>query len=414
MLRSHTALYRERRLVWLAGLLVLAFCAAIVSVHDRATAASPKYGAALAESVAALTAAPLLSQDRIAVGQLANRAARLPGVTGVTIYGVDEQILAMTAPASQGETFSATIGVDGTTLGYLKLTLDRRYLARSRVPLWLLGGCLVAVLPWLLPLLQRGWAHTEALLAPSLPARAPTDAAWTADDARVAAPPAAASPQQRWDPGSVPNPTPAPALAPDRASAKDPAPPTGAYLVLAHLLNELSLNTAERQTLVADAIGIARGVVARYGGTLQPLSGASLALWFDDDEDQAFRSACAAVLLARALNASHSNGVYRLGLHFAADRSTAVRSAYLTDAALLAAAAGDGQVMLSHAAHQRLRQPQRLSLTPFEHPFGDDFATTLADCERLDAVAEPFASLIARQQHAILGQRDSTPSRSTF
>ncbi|MEM1435903.1 MAG: hypothetical protein AAGG11_17720 [Pseudomonadota bacterium] len=367
----------QSRLIWFTGALVLLCCALLVDRVDGVEERRQQYGENLARSLADLSVTPLLKQDRIELGLLANGSAGLPGVSGITVYGVDTQILAMTTPTPVGTTYVSPIATDGSVIGYVNLTLAPEFMSSNRLPLWLLILSLIAILPWIVPPLLRVRDESNRLLrrlqapVPPLQTRA------------VAGEPAAAD-------------------VPRRAPA---------YLMLANLLNQLSLTTAERQALVADAVALGREVVALYGGELQPLTGASIAVWFDDsDADSGFRAACAALVLTRVLRKASAHGVFRVALHYAADRSDAMESTYLSDTALLAAAAADGEVILSHAVTSRLKQPERLRTTPLTHPLGDDFATTLAECARLSYLAAGYEDVITEHCMRLLAQRDSAAS----
>lgn len=392
--------------IWASGLIVLLACAFAVTLHDGGRERGERYGGLLAESLAELAVGPLLLQDRIELGLLSNRGATLPGVAGVTIYGVDSKILAMTDPAPRGSTYVRPIELDGSVVGYLNLTLQEDFLNPNRWPLWLLIACLIAGLPWVLPPASRLVAEALVLLQSAGPAAAV--APGSADRA------AASRTGRGTDRGTAGGFGHAAEAGSGDGASNDlhqPIAPKPAYLLLANLLNQLSLTTAERQALVADAIALGRDVIELYGGELQPLTGASLAVWFpDDDSDSGFRAACAALVLTRLLRSASDTGVFRLALHYAADRSAAMEPAYLSDTALLAAAAANGEVMLSHAVTTRLRHPERLHATAIEHPLGADFATTSATCQRLRSVVEPFESMLERQCNALLGQRDSTAS----
>jgi hypothetical protein len=369
-------------LIWAASLVVIAV-AFFAQQLAQDPAASPlhAHGKLAAQTVAGLSAAPLMTQDRIELGLISRRAAALPAIAHVRIAGVDGQILAdtgaLSATQGAGDEFSAPIRIEGAAVGTVTVTTNPA--ARPRAPVWpwLLALGVAALLPWLLFEAQRLLASMTAIAA------------------------------QRGQPPAVADAPGAAAQPPDR----------GQVLVVANLLNQFSMAPDTRIRLLADMQDTIDPHAARYGAGAEPLETSGLLLRFAVDETGAparvFEAICAALVLARFLARQDDEGIFRLGLHFLPPGTEAEPG--IADTAMLAATASEGQIMASAEALAQLAGSEQLVTEPMNHPLGDDLATTGATSYRLGglaasheaALAQELASLRASLETATTTSQDS-------
>ncbi|MGI9326097.1 MAG: hypothetical protein ACR2PZ_12815 [Pseudomonadales bacterium] len=366
--------------IWLGGgLLLLALLAMQRLALDPQTQAEA-YGELVAQSIAELCVGPLVKQDRIELGLVSNRMARLPGVTGVTLFGVDNQVLSVTTPNAQGSAHTQPITLDDAIIGYVQVNVDPGVIgAVARWP-WLFALALLVLLPWLLSGSQ--WLLVNA------------QSYWLSRQ----------STQQKQT--SV-------------AHTPAPAAPADDYVLVASLLNQLGLSAPDHQALLATTASAAAQVAQLYQGHMDILPGKGLAIWFaNDSADRAFEVACGGLLLARFLHQRNDQGKFQLGLHHHCNADDEAPghgpAAVLRDAALLAAAAGEGQLVLSDVVAAGISRQERLDMEAMEHPLGTDFDSAGAQCYRLNDLAEGYASLIESQLGLLLNQDGSTAKESTF
>ena len=116
----------------LAGALgfVLAGIAAVVAWHlgaSRQHAELARFGDTMAREVAFLAAEPLLRQDSIGLGTLANRMAAFDEVRSITIHSIDDRLLAAAGNTGGGEDVQVWLGpitVEDTVAGHVRVVLD--------------------------------------------------------------------------------------------------------------------------------------------------------------------------------------------------------------------------------------------------------------------------------------------------
>ncbi len=338
------------------------------------------YGELVAQSIAELCVGPLIKQDRIELGLLSNRMAGLPGVTGITLFGVDNQVLSVTTPNAQGSTHTQPITLDDAIIGYVKVNVDPGVIgAVARWP-WLLALALLVLLPWLLSASQWLLANAQSH--------------WLSKQSTLK------------DESAI-------------TQAPTPVTPADDYVLVASLLNQLGLSAIDQQALLATTASAAAQVAQLYQGQMEVLPGKGLAIWFaNDSEDRAFEVACGGLLLARFLHQRNDQGKFQLGLHHHRNADDASPghgpAAVLRDAALLAAAAGEGQLVLSDVVAAGINRQERLDMEAMEHPLGTDFDSAGERCYRLSDLAEGYASLIESQLGLLLNQDGSTAKESTF
>ena len=364
--------------IWLGGGLLLLVLLIGVRVAQDPMAVSKSYGELVAQSLAQLCVGPLVKQDRIELGLLSNRMASLPGVTGITLLGVDNQVLSVTRPNPRGRKHSAPITLDDAVIGYVQVAVNPHAVAAVPRWPWLLALALLLALPWLLGGVEWALAAVYA----------------------------------RWQAASQPGSGGAAV-----AIAHKPARRRDDYVLVASLLNQLGLSAAEQESLLSTTVAAATNLAQLYQGQVEVLPGKGLAIWFANrGEDRGFEVACGGLLLSRFLQAHSDQGKFQLGLHqlSASEDAATERAAALADATLLAAAAAAGQLVLSDVAAQSILRQERLKLESLSHPLGADFANAGEHCFRLNAMADGYASLIDSQLKHLLDQEASTASESTF
>lgn len=370
--------------LWAAGLVVIAVAFFAQRLAQDPTA-SPLHvqGQLVAQTVAGLSAAPLMTQDRIELGLISRHAAALPAIAHVRIAGVDGQILADTgapsAAAGGGDPLTAPIRIEGAAVGTVTVTTNPAAHTSEPAWPWLLALGVAALLPWLLLEARRVLTWITELAA------------------------------RRRQPAAV---------------AEAPAPPRdrGQVLVVANLLNQFSMAPDTRCRLLGDMLDVIDPHAARYGAGAEPLESSGLLLRFAVDETGAparvFEAICAALVLARFLARQDDEGIFRLGLHFLPPGTEAEPG--IADTAMLAATASEGQIMASAEALAQLAGSEQLVTEPMNHPLGDDLATTGATSYRLGglaasheaALAQELASLTAAHAAGPGPARDEAPAGS--
>ena len=336
---------------------------------------------ALTASLAQVSAAPLLRQDRIELGLLARRYAQVPGITGVTVYTLDNQVVANTEPAPRGQSFTEAVTADDSTIGYVKLHLD----AAGFAPQATLAQRLLQAL-WLIAVVAATLAL--ALARPAVPA---------------------------W-------------LVPWRAAREAtvevslPAASDG-HVAVCNLHNQLSMAADERAEVVSAALEDADAVAGLYGGQAAALPGRGLCIHFPhrpgSDGDRAFEVICATFVLAGVLQQRQRRGVFRFGAHvFQPDDAGAepADSPHVADASLLAASATNGQLAISAELLVGCEHRDGLRLIQLTHPLREDMSTVADECHLVCGLNERYQTLIQGQVESLAGDTGaySTDNASTF
>jgi hypothetical protein len=345
--------------------------------HDSAMEADNQaLGESLAAGLAGLAVEPLTNRDRIALGVLANRLVALDQISGITIYTVDDEMMAISGDSQRGYPVTQAITQDNSVVGYVRIMLisnptsdDAGYTG--------LGLAITLLLPLLVvSLWQMPWQRLR------LPA-APVDA-----------------------PNTVPE--------------APPPPPVAHGLLALNLFNQLTLKPEIREQELAHAQAVAESVADLYAANVSLLPGTGLLLSFDGsaDPERPFQVLCAAFLLARLLADAESHGQYRLGLHtvtLPANNQAPTDLAEIQDAALLSAVARPKTLAVSDALFASIEQPDRVMAEPMRNPLLNQLEST-----------EPKAWLVAGLDDLYQQQLDgqvrelgyssapATPSESTF
>ena len=90
---------------------------------DQREARVDRFGASMAGSVAELCVEPLLKQDRMHLGVLSNRIAAVAEVSGVGIFTLDDQVLALSGKLGPPR-YAHPISFDDSVVGYVRISVD--------------------------------------------------------------------------------------------------------------------------------------------------------------------------------------------------------------------------------------------------------------------------------------------------
>ena len=342
---------------------------------QRQAAAVKAFGSAVAEDVAYLAVEPLMRQDRIGLGLLANRLAERPQVRGIAVHTLDKRPFVVVGEASRrsSPTFAASITVEDSVVGSARVTVNAAAFELSLGSLlfdswwYWLGGLLLAA--------------GGGLLA---------DRRWRSD-----APASAAAPLIR-------NEVPPAAASPAEAMANQPAgvPPNtaDALVLVANLFSRAKLAAAERDAALRRCLAAARTVAHRHGGNTELLDRVGVAVTFagagPDAADDALHGA---LLLRAAMARTDAAPLFRYGL----DRLASTVSAPADAVALMAALAADGELLLGAAAFASLKQPERLRATPIDEPAWCQLSPTAQPSHTVQGVAADQEAELAAQAAAI-------------
>lgn len=372
---------RLRRELLLAMAVSCLVGTSILSLHDHDTARAADdqaLGQALAAGLAKLAVEPLANRDRIALGVLANRLVALEQISGITVYTVDDEMLAISGDTQRGQTVTEAITRDNSVVGYVRIMLAAPASA---------GGS------------ENGWMAFAVMSLSPLLLVALWQLPWREIQLRSA---------QRETSAEI------------RVSEPEPAAPVAHTLLAVNLFNQLTLKPELRDRELAHAHHVADAVAERYDAEVEALSGTGLLLVFagSDEPDRPYQTLCAAFLLARLLFEADTHGQYRLGLHTAKlvdeDRPS-LELLEVQDAALLSAVARPATLAVSHALFQSIPNPGRVVATPMRNPLLNQLESTAAEAWLVSGVDE-FSQLQIEEHADDLNYSSAaaTPSESTF
>ena len=316
--------------------------------QDRAT------GELLADLAARASIDGLIDQDRIELGVVANRLTGVPRVSGVAMFTVENQLLALSGSLENGKPFIQPIVLDDMVLGYARIGLA----SPSRAPdTTRLASSVLALL--MAALLVAWWSHRMrgGRRRPFANTAAGTDSATEA---------------------------------------------VHQYLLVANLHNQFSLSRSERDRAAGQALAAARRVGEIYQCRSRYLPGTGLLMTFPAQAGHptAFEAVCAAFLVAEILARDASSGAFRFGLHALEQRageSAAVYPDALEDTALLAALGKSGAIVASEAFMGDLAEPERIKAEAFSHPMLEQLHNPKRSCHLITDLGEDHRTLIDRQ-----------------
>lgn len=392
------------------GVLWPALCAAFVTALgllfawtqlDPRTEQMERFGATTATALAELCMEPLLKQDRLHLGVIGNRLTELDAIAAVATYTVDQQLLTLSGTMT-GPQYAASITIDGTVVGHVRVALD---------PAAFAGGITAP---------DQRLAATAATLGISVGAGllaafgAALLRAWRTGALVVDTPALRQRLRRRLQPEPPPEELPTAPEAPP-----EPPEPIRHYLLGINLYNQLSLKGVEREFELSLCTELAETVAIAYQGQVVSLPGLGALIDFDhtDSDARAFDVACAGFALARLLRDEAPFGIYRLGLHLVTrpgDEPLPLDHPAVADVALLSALARDNTLVLSETMCTALAGTERLTLRPMQNVLLDELRTSGPGCQLLTDLAAADKTRLLQQVEQFKNQRDSMASESTF
>ncbi len=376
------------------GLLVALGLLLVWQLTDQQQARVDRFGESIADILAGLSIEPLLKQDRMHLGVLSNRVTEAPEVSGVGVFTLDDQVLALSGELGSPQ-YTRTVAFDDSVVGYVRVSLNRTAFADGLEHTGrALGILLVIVISPLLVaagLTLKGQLRSGALTSyGSKPPEAMDAEMGEADDGTA-----------------------------DEAMVEESAIEIRHYLLAVNLHNQLSLSPGEREFELSLCLECAEDVTSLYQGQVVQLPGVGVLIDFDhtQDPDRAFQVVCAAMVLARVLREESSFGVYRLGLHLItrpADESLSLDDPAVADAALLSALAKELNLATSGSCHAAFTRLERLDIQAITHPLLDQLTTCPHECYLVTDLAPNYRTLVLQQTETLTGQRRSTARESTF
>ena len=338
----------------LASLLTVVSMLWIWTATDNNGERVDQYGASLAAGFAELAVEPLLKQDRMQLAVISNRLQATPDVTGVSVFSVDNQLLATSGDYQSGLRYSHPVTFDEGIMGYVRVTLDPETMVAPLDPLRItlaLATLLVA------PTLCVGLLCMRVV-------RGTQPAAVTDVD------------------------------------LPDFGEPTQHYLLAINLYNQLGMTPEQRQAELADAQAIAQQVSQIYAANVRELPGTGLLVHFPDsgDHDRGLQALCAAFVVAHLLE--QAAGVYRLGLHIMElpqGGDLPEQAPEIADVALLSALAKHMTLAVSDRFPVRLLQQDRVECYPLDNPLLDEIGTTQGRGYLITSLSPAHQALVAQQ-----------------
>ena len=308
-------------------------------------------GPRLAAVAAAASVNGLMEQDYIALGVIANRLAAVDGVGGVAMYRLDGSLLATAGEGGPGVPFTEEIVFDGQLVGLARVTLDAP----------------PAAVDWI-----RAALTAAAIVGP------PLLVAWAS---RL------------------------PAI---RGRRKEPAAGLQAhYLLAATLRSSLPPDSDIHSQALNQGLRLAEQVGALYRAECRMLPGEGLLITFRlgvAGRDRAFRTLCAAFLLAEGLIRLPQPSDWTVGVQSTAIEETDIAEpALVADAMLLASLAGPGIIAVSDAFLADVRDPSRIRAEPLAHPKLRKLMAQDKTCHVVTGLAPAIKVLIDHQVDRLAG-----------
>ncbi|NIP13815.1 MAG: hypothetical protein GWM88_03335 [Pseudomonadales bacterium] len=338
------------------------------ALSDPYEARHDAYGRSITTGLAQLAIEPLLTQDRIALGVIANQAVDIPGVSGVEIVTVNEQALAASGSLTRGQIYRSDVSFNDQIMGSVRVALTE--------PASRLGDAI-------------GVAAATLLAAPFL--------ALALLSIRLERP----VPRQ-----------------PGRVEVTLHTPRERHFLIAVNLYDQLGMAPEQRVAELNYARIAAGKVAGLYGGDVENLPGTGLLLDFSDggDEDRPWQVLSATAVLAALLD--EEAGDYRLAIHAGdapAGHRVLMDEQAVSDAALLSAVAKRGTLAASSVFSACLDSGgDLLERTIIEHPLLEELATVGPDSVLITALSGPQQDLVQHQAAHLASHRPATASESTF
>lgn len=389
---------RGYRSTLIAGALALAaagstslFWSAALSADQQRHMSS--FGHALAEQLATMSAEPLIGGDRISLSTLATRINQPAEVVSVSIYTIDDRVLAISGSASNSAPhFIHPIVFEDTVAGYARVTLSpavfRTGPPAPLLTLWVFACTLAGLVIGYLA--DQRWARATATAPVRVPEPASTD-------------------PQTAPPGALPS-----------------------YILVVNWFNQVSFAATDRPRIIDMCLSRADQVGHLYGGQGTELPGIGLLFSFHSAPEGAQRSercfgiVCAALLIAEVLHDVNQRHymqdkpelAFRFGLHEDPSNTPLMElpgTDCTTDATLLSAVAANNTVAISREVFDQLEDPERFDSAQQEHAILASLVTASpGECTVISALGGSYRSLLDRQAERLIAQPDSTSNPSTF
>jgi hypothetical protein len=362
-----------------------------------------RFGAATVGALGKLAMEPLLKQDLLHLGVIANRLVEMDEVAAVATYTVDHQLLTLTG-VMEGPQYAESIDIEGSVVGHVRIALDPAAFdtgitaPENRSLVMTVSAILVLVSAF-------GTATLGSILRE-----------WRAGRLIFSAPDLGEHLRRRVRQ----DPVGADAEAPEPEPVEVVPPPTiRHYLLGVNLYNQLSLKGVEREFELSLCTELAEAVALEYQGQVVSLPGLGALVDFDhtDEADRAFRIVCASFALARLLSDEAPFGIYRLGLHLVSrpgDEPLPLDHAAVQDVALLSALARDNTLAISETIVEAIEQPERLVARPMTNVLLEELSTSGPACQIVTDLDEPDKIRMLQLVESLKTQRDSMASESTF
>ena len=308
-------------------------------------------GLQLAAVAAAASVDGLMEQDYIELGVIANRVAAVDGVSGVAMYRLDGSLLAVAGETGLGVPFTQEIVFDGQLMGLARVTLD----APATTVDWNRVGLTVAGVVGL-PLLVAWASHIPAIRGRRK----------------------------------------------ERVAGKE-----AHYLLAATLRSGLPPDSDVQRRALNEGLRLARQVGTLYRAECRLLPGEGLLMVFRPSaagRDRAFRTLCAAFLLADGLIRLPGPSDWSVGVQSTAFEDTDIAEpAAVDDAALLASLAGPGIIAVSDAFLADVRDPGRIRAEPLAHPMLHKLVAEDKTCHVVTGLAPAIKVLVDHQVDRLVG-----------
>ena len=330
------------------------------------------FGSTAADRLSELAVKPLLGNDNLALSSLINDMSMFDEIEGISIYSVDDQLLAVAGNSALGSTlpvFSQKIRVQDTIAGDVRIMINPDAFRTPFVDKFLrsLGWCaagLIAVIGVTIGLSFRGHLSES-------------------------------HPQVEEGIGSQ----------------------TNVFILVVNVFNQISLPVEARDRAMSIAAARSNRVANLYAARATSLKGTGVALAFDqtDAQDRSFEVVCAALLLSKSLDGMNRDHYteerpkirFRFGLHVgpvckALDELLSTDHA--RDAVLLSALASDGHLAVSEDVMASISGNERIIGQIKDNPAAISLISTSHRYHLIEGVAPAYQSLIERQAELIIAQ----------
>ena len=393
---------KRRRLVRANGLTMAAAtgyvvaCAIVLCTWhvlnaERSAVAMERYGTAMAEDLAHLAMEPLLGEDRIRLGRLAERMAKRPEVRRIAVYTVDNRlfVVAGDAPSLDAPAYVRPIAVQDTVAGDVHVTLNAGGFGLSTAQFFA-DTWLIALIG--LALTAAAFHYGSLVSGRRMKAAAALLAEGAAGDGQA----------------------------------------EQAYALVARLIGQ-----ARSATTLGDALSrgaqIAHRVANLYAGQAVEMPGKGVLLWFRTTAaaDRGFEVVCASLLLQRLLEdlallapsepvdgsegseqEAPAGASFRYGLDLAPKPTNLVANdgrgrpnadeSRPANVLLLSSLAPQGKLVIGRDAYDTLQRPERLRLEALENPAAQALSSTVAVPQGVvGSVADNYDLLLKRQAQVI-------------